>query len=254
LFYQPLFDLACNRVQGFEALIRWHPPQRGLMAPGDFIALAEEIGLIVPLGRWILRQACADAVRWPNDISIAVNISACQFKVNGLVEAVLDALATSGLAPERLELEITETVLLEKTEANFNILEQLKKIGVRISLDDFGTGYSSLSYLRAFQFDKIKVDQSFVRGLIGGTETSAIVRAIADIGASFGIRTSAEGVETEEQLRVLRQEGYMEVQGFLVGEPSPISKVSLHMPEKAKLKHVAVPAGDSRETRRGANG
>jgi EAL domain-containing protein (putative c-di-GMP-specific phosphodiesterase class I) len=240
LYYQPQFDLAGNRIQGYEALIRWHHPLRGLVPPDEFIQLAEEIGLIMPLGAWILRQACADAIKWPSEISVAVNVSVGQFKFAGLVETVCEALAASGLPAERLELEITESVLLEKTEANLKILKQLQDVGVRIALDDFGTGYSSLSYLRAFRFDKIKVDQSFVHGLSEVSDSSTIVRAIADIGVSFGIKTSAEGVETEEQLRLLRQEGYTEVQGFLLGRPSPASELSLQMTNiaDARLKKV----------------
>jgi diguanylate cyclase (GGDEF)-like protein len=238
MYYQPQFNLARNRVQGFEALLRWHHPQHGLVRPEEFIPLAEEIGLIVPLGKWILRQACSDATSWPRDISVAVNVSAVQFKFVGLVESVLDALAASGLPADRLELEVTESVLLDKAEANLNVLKVLQDMGVRIALDDFGTGYSNLSYLRAFRFDKIKVDQSFVRGLMGKSDCSAIVRAIADIGASFGIKTSAEGVETEEQLMCLRQEGYSEVQGFLLGKPSPASEISFQIPGNARLKHA----------------
>jgi diguanylate cyclase (GGDEF)-like protein len=240
LYYQPLFDLTQNRILGFEALLRWHHPDRGLVLPTEFISLAEEVGLIIPLGRWILRQACAEAAKWPADISVAVNVSAVQFRFNGLLESVLDALAASSLPARRLELEITESVLLEKTESNLNVLKKLQGLGVRISLDDFGTGYSSLSYLRSFCFDKIKVDQSFVNGLMKGPDSSPIVRAIADIGFSFGIMTCAEGVETQEQLNCLMQEGYTEVQGFLLGRPIPASEIALRLLENARHGNTAL--------------
>jgi diguanylate cyclase (GGDEF)-like protein len=251
LYYQPLFNLTQNRIQGFEALLRWHHPDRGLIYPGEFIPLAEEVGLIVPLGQWVLRQACADAVKWPNNISVAVNVSAVQFRFSGLADTVMDALAASGLPASRLEIEVTESVLLEKTDANLSVLRKLQGLGVRISLDDFGTGYSSLSYLSSFRFDKIKVDQSFVRGLLTEAESSTIVRAIADIGVSFGIMTSAEGVETVEQLSCLKQEGYAEVQGFLLGMPCPATEIPLQMSENARAKRaimVGEAAGQNRRS------
>jgi EAL domain-containing protein (putative c-di-GMP-specific phosphodiesterase class I) len=236
LYYQPLIDLERNRVSGLEALLRWRHPIRGFVLPSEFIPLAEEIGLIIPLGEWVLRQACAQAAAWPEDISVAVNLSPVQFKYDGLLDSILDALAASGLPASRLELEITESVLLDKTEANVTILNQLRDRGVRISLDDFGTGYSSLTYLRTFRFDKIKIDQSFIHDLSEKGDSLAIVRAIADIGFSFGITTTAEGVETEEQLRCLRHEGYSEVQGFLFGQPSPAFEVPLLLARCAKAK------------------
>jgi len=236
LYYQPLIDLERDRVSGLEALLRWRHPIRGFVLPSEFIPLAEEIGLIIPLGEWVLRQACAQAAAWPEDISVAVNLSPVQFKYDGLLDSILDALAASGLPASRLELEITESVLLDKTEANVTILNQLRDRGVRISLDDFGTGYSSLTYLRTFRFDKIKIDQSFIHDLSEKGDSLAIVRAIADIGFSFGITTTAEGVETEEQLRCLRHEGYSEVQGFLFGQPSPAFEVPLLLARCAKAK------------------
>jgi EAL domain-containing protein (putative c-di-GMP-specific phosphodiesterase class I) len=226
LYYQPLVDLKAGRVSGVEALLRWHQPQRGMISPANFIPIAEELGLIVPMGAWVLRQACADAVHWPDDVIVSVNLSSVQFKHGGLLRAVLGSLEESGLPPRRLELEITETVLLDRTESNLAILNALRQHGVRIALDDFGTGYSSLSYLRSFQFDKIKVDQSFVRDLdIENDTNSSIVRAVADIGMSFGMTTTAEGVETEAQLKWLRREGYAEVQGYLFGRPSPADQI-----------------------------
>jgi len=236
LFYQPLVNLEASRVSGFEALLRWRHPRRGFVSPGEFVPLAEEIGLIVPLGEWVLRQACAEAVNWPEDKTVAVNLSPVQFKYDGLVKSVQDALADSGLPASRLELEITESVLLSKTHANLAILNQLREFGVRISLDDFGTGYSSLSYLRSFRFDKIKVDQSFIRDLSAISDSATIVRAIADIGVSFGIATLAEGVETEDQLKCLKQEGYTEVQGYLFGRPTPSSEIQSVIASGVKTK------------------
>jgi EAL domain-containing protein (putative c-di-GMP-specific phosphodiesterase class I) len=212
-------------VTGFEALLRWSTPERGRVSPGEFIPVAEETGLIVPLGEWALRQACTEAVAWPGDIKVAVNLSPIQFKGSGIVAAVVNALSSSGLPASRLELEITESVLLEKTEANLDILNQLRELGVRISLDDFGTGYSSLSYLRSFRFDKLKIDQSFIRDLSDQDDSRAIVRAIAALGSSFGMTTTAEGVETAEQLRCLRLEGCTEIQGYLVSQPRPAAEI-----------------------------
>jgi diguanylate cyclase (GGDEF)-like protein/PAS domain S-box-containing protein len=219
LFYQPLVDLRSNEVSGCEALLRWHHPERGLVEPAEFIPLAEEIGLIVPLGEWVLRQACAEAVQWPNDVKVAVNLSPVQFKNRNLVQAVVRALAASGLSARRLELEITETVLLLENEATLATLHQLRELGVRISMDDFGTGYSSLSYLRSFPFDKIKIDRSFVRDLAEKQDSVAIIRAVAGLGSSLGITTTAEGVETIEQLNKVRAEGCTEVQGYFFSPP-----------------------------------
>jgi diguanylate cyclase (GGDEF)-like protein len=225
LHYQPLVNLKTNSVTGFEALMRWSTPERGRISPGEFIPIAEETGLIVPLGEWALRQACAEAATWPGDIRIAVNLSPSQFKSGNLVPAVVNALSQSSLPAHRLELEITESVLLEKTDGNLAVLNQLRELGVRISMDDFGTGYSSLSYLRSFRFDKIKIDQSFIRDLSDQDDSRAIVRAIAALGSSFGMTTTAEGVETEQQLRCLRLEGCTEIQGYLVSPPRPASEI-----------------------------
>ena len=225
LFYQPLINLQTNTVAGFEALLRWRHPERGMIAPAEFIPLAEEIGLIVPLGEWVLRRACAEAMRWPGDLKVAVNLSPAQFKSRGVVQAVLTALAYSRLSASRLELEITESVLLGETEANLATLHQLRGIGVRISMDDFGTGYSSLSYLRSFPFDKIKIDRSFVSELTQRPDCLAIIRAVAGLGLSLGIATTAEGVETAEQLERVRAEGCTEVQGYLFSPPRPASEI-----------------------------
>ena len=225
LYYQPIVDLRRGRVSSLEALLRWRHPHRGFVPPSEFIPLAEEIGLIIPLGEWVLQQACAEAMHWPQEINVAVNVSPVQFKYGGLLRAVTDALRDSGLPARRLELEITESILLERTEANLAILNQLRALGVRISMDDFGTGYSSLSYLRTFRFDKIKIDQSFIRDLQTKRDSLPIIRAIADLGNSFGMTTIAEGVETEEQLSFLLLEGCLEVQGYLFSPPRPASEI-----------------------------
>jgi diguanylate cyclase (GGDEF)-like protein len=221
LFYQPLVNLQTKKVTALEALMRWNHPERGLVSPADFIPVAEEMGLIVPLGEWALRQACVEAVSWPDDIRVSVNLSPLQFAKGNLVATVVNALASSGLPATRLELEITESVLLEKSERNIAILSQLRELGIRISMDDFGTGYSSIGYLRSFPFDKIKIDQTFVRDLLVDEGSLAIVRAIASLGVSFGMTTTAEGVETEEQMHRLNLEGCVEVQGYLYSKPVP---------------------------------
>ncbi|MBI5128261.1 MAG: EAL domain-containing protein [Rhodopseudomonas palustris] len=225
LHYQPLIDLAEDRVSGFETLLRWRHPERGMISPADFIPIAEDIGLIVGLGEWVLRQACLEAARWPEDIKVAVNLSPVQFRSRNLVQVVISALAQSGLSPRRLELEITESLFLADSEANLATLHQLRSLGVRISMDDFGTGYSSLSYLRSFPFDKIKIDRSFVKDLIERPDCLAIVRAIAGLGRSLNITTLAEGVETVEQLQALRAEGCHEVQGFLFSPARPAAEI-----------------------------
>jgi diguanylate cyclase (GGDEF)-like protein len=226
LYYQPLINLQTKRVTAFEALMRWHHSERGAVPPAEFIPVAEDMGLIVQLGEWALRHACAEAAEWPDDIRVSVNLSPLQFAKGNLVSTVVSALASSGLAAARLELEITESVLLEKSERNIAILNQLRELGVRISMDDFGTGYSSIGYLRSFPFDKIKIDKSFVRDLLVDEGSLAIVRAIASLGVSFGMTTTAEGVETEEQMRCLNLEGCVEVQGYLYSKPVPTSEIA----------------------------
>jgi EAL domain-containing protein (putative c-di-GMP-specific phosphodiesterase class I) len=233
LFYQPLVNLQTKRVTAFEALMRWQHPERGLVPPSEFIPVAEEMGLIVQLGEWALRQACAEAMEWPDQICVSVNLSPLQFSKGNLVSTVLSALASSGLPATRLELEITESVLLEKSERNIALLNQLRDLGVRISMDDFGTGYSSIGYLRSFPFDKIKIDQTFVRDLLVDEGSLAIVRAISGLGVSFGMVTTAEGVETEEQMRCLNLEGCIEVQGYLYSKPVPASQITALLDELA---------------------
>jgi diguanylate cyclase (GGDEF)-like protein/PAS domain S-box-containing protein len=225
LHYQPLVDLAADRISGFESLLRWRHPDKGMISPADFIPVAEDIGLIVALGEWVLREACTEAVKWPADVKVAVNLSPVQFRSRNLVQVVISALAHSGLSPTRLELEITESLFLAETEANLAILHQLRELGVSISMDDFGTGYSSLSYLRSFPFDKIKIDRSFVKDLADRPDCVAIVRAISGLGRSLNITTTAEGVETTDQLDWLRAEGCDEVQGFLFSAARPAAEV-----------------------------
>ncbi|GEP10367.1 hypothetical protein MGN01_22120 [Methylobacterium gnaphalii] len=224
--YQPLVDLDENRITGLEALVRWRHPERGLISPSVFVPLAEETGLIVPLGEWVLNQACRDAATLPDDISIAVNVSVLQLRNRSFAQSVLMALAATGLQAERLEIEITESVLLDDTEANLETLHTLRRLGVRISMDDFGTGYSSISYLRRFPFDKIKIDRSFVRDSAGRSDAGAIIRAIVGLGTSLGITTLVEGVETEAQLATVRAEGVQEIQGFLFSPPRPLGEIS----------------------------
>jgi diguanylate cyclase (GGDEF)-like protein len=221
LHYQTVIDLATNEPCGVEALVRWHHPQHGLVSPDRFIPLAEETGLIDPLGKWILQTACAAAANWPGHLKIAINLSPAQFRKGDLVEVITGALARSGLSADRLELEVTESVLLQKSEANLAILHAIKRLGVSIVLDDFGTGYSSLSYLRLFPFDKIKIEQSFVQELPSRADCAAIVCAITGLARSLDIVTTAEGVETEEQLALVRSAGCNQVQGYLFSRPCP---------------------------------
>jgi diguanylate cyclase (GGDEF)-like protein/PAS domain S-box-containing protein len=221
LVYQPQINLATNELIAMEALLRWSHGERGTVPPSEFIPLAEEMGLIVPLGEWVLREACKEAARWPDPIKVAVNLSPVQFRNRGLVAMVTHALAAARLAPHRLELEITEAVLLQDDEAILSMLHQLRALGVRISMDDFGTGYSSLSYLRSFPFDKIKIDRSFIKDVERNRDSASIIRAIAGLGASLGIETTAEGIETDEQLELVRRAGCTEMQGYLASPPRP---------------------------------
>lgn len=226
LHYQPLVNIDTQEIVAFEALVRWRHPERGLIGPDDFIPLTEEIGLITPLGEWILRQACLDAATWPPQIKVSVNLSPVQFRSPNLVLAVFNALAASQIAATRLDLEITESVLLHESGQTLTILHQLHNMGVRISMDDFGTGYSSLSYLQKFPFNKIKIDKSFVQNLETRAESVAIIRAVTGLSRSLGIITTAEGVETAEQLARLQVEGCTEIQGFYISPPCPVSEVA----------------------------
>jgi EAL domain-containing protein (putative c-di-GMP-specific phosphodiesterase class I) len=225
LYYQPQVDAQTEAVISCEALLRWMHPTRGMVSPMEFIPIAEEIGLIIPLGAWVIQQACRDAATWPHHIGVAVNLSSAQFKGLTLVQTVVSALDASGLSPLRLELEITETTLLADTESTVATLNHLRTLGVRIAMDDFGTGYSSLSYLRAFPFDKIKIDRSFIKDLGEKGDCSAIVKAITGLGAALGMTTTAEGVETIEQYRMVRDHGCTEVQGYFFGRPCPVDEL-----------------------------
>jgi diguanylate cyclase (GGDEF)-like protein/PAS domain S-box-containing protein len=239
VYYQPIINLNDNTITSFEALIRWHHPERGMISPAEFIPLSEEIGLIVPLGEWIVRKACFDAAKWPEDVKLAVNLSPVQLTNPNLVSVVVNALAASGLTPNRLELEITEAVLMQNTEVTIATLHRLRDLGVHISMDDFGTGYSSLSYLRSFPFDKIKIDRSFIKGLGDGKESAAIVRAVAGLAQSLHMTTTAEGVETEQQMEHVRSLGCTEMQGFLFSPPICLHDVARMFDAQAKSKRDA---------------
>jgi EAL domain-containing protein (putative c-di-GMP-specific phosphodiesterase class I) len=223
LHYQPQKTIAGDMV-GFEALARWQSPRRGLVTPGQFIPIAEESGLIVPLGNWVLRQACRQASTWRRPLTVAVNVSPAQFRAGDLPQQVQTALMETGLAPARLELEITESVLIDDFSRAISILCRLKALGVRIALDDFGSGYPSLSYLHSFSFDKIKIDRTFVGDLESNRHSKAIVRAVIDLGHSLNVPILAEGVETHAQHALLERSGCDEVQGFLIGRPAPIER------------------------------
>jgi len=225
-------NIASGEIVGAEALMRWNSPTRGLVAPDDFIAAAEDSGLIVPLGEWALKQACSVAAGWPPEMRIAVNVSAVQIRSADFARSVISALAVSGVPARRLELEITETVLMDESKTVLKTLRQLRELGVRIALDDFGTGYSSLGYLRRFPVDKIKIDRSFIHD-IDNRDTAAIVRTIIGLGAELGITVTAEGVETEAQLDILRKAGCVEAQGFLIGVPSKAADMARLLKSRA---------------------
>jgi diguanylate cyclase (GGDEF)-like protein/PAS domain S-box-containing protein len=243
--YQPLIDLKSGRITGLEALLRWPHPERGMIAPSEFIPVAEETGLITALGALILRRACMDAALWPDEVRVAVNLSPLQFRAGNLLQVVMDALKQSGLPPKRLELEITETLLLEKSSQVLATLHALRALGVRISMDDFGTGYSSLSYLRSFPFDKIKIDQSFVRDLGANRDAQAIVRAIISLGIGLGVTITAEGVETEAELNCLRAEGCHEAQGFLFSRARPNMEIVALLRAQCGADHAGADPDDS---------
>jgi diguanylate cyclase (GGDEF)-like protein/PAS domain S-box-containing protein len=239
LHYQPIVNLESNEISAFEALIRWRHPEKGIISPGLFIPLAEEIGFIVPLGEWVIRQACATAASWPADVKVAVNLSPAQFRSPGLVQVVLNALAASGLRAQRLELEITETILLQENEATLAVLYQLRELGVLIAMDDFGTGYSSLSYLQSFPFDRIKIDRSFIKNLGDDTGSTNIVRAVVAMAKGLGMATTAEGVETAEQRRSVTSEGCSEMQGYLFSRPLPADQLQPLLAQRTERAIVA---------------
>ena len=228
LHYQPVVDVKTRRLCGVEALIRWRHPTRGLISPDQFIPLAEATGLIVPLGEWILQRACADAASWPAHVKIAVNISAVQFKKGNLFDVILCTLVETGLAPERLELEITETSLLENQEAHLATIRQLKNLGISMALDDFGSGYSSVTYLTSFPFDKIKIDKAFTQGVLARRDCAAVVSAVLALAQGLGTITTVEGVETEQQFEYMRLAGVNLAQGYLFGRPVPLSQLDLN--------------------------
>jgi diguanylate cyclase (GGDEF)-like protein len=240
VLYQPMIDLVSGEVDGFEALLRWNHPHRGTVMPTEFIPVAEEVGLIADIGEWVLRTACAAAVEWPDTVKIAINLSPAQFKDHKLVDVVKHALSDSTLPARRLELEITETVMLQESEANLSALQELRALGTGIALDDFGTGYSSLSHLRAFPFTKIKIDRSFVKELGNKPDCAAIVRAVADLGRSLDVPTIAEGVETREQLDFVRAAGCRQAQGYLFSPPVPVWDVEAIIRRRKRVaKRVA---------------
>jgi EAL domain-containing protein (putative c-di-GMP-specific phosphodiesterase class I) len=225
VYYQPSVTLEDNKIVGCEALLRWRHSERGMISPAEFIPVAEETGLIDELGEWVLTTACAEAATWPDDIKIAVNVSPVQFKSGTLALKIVAALAASGLQASRLELEITEAVLIRDDEAALAILHQLRAIGVRIALDDFGTGYSSLSYLQRFPFDKIKIDRCFVNDIAEPDGSSCIVQAVVNIAAARHMTTTAEGVETQQQLELLHALGCAEMQGYLFSPAKPAAEI-----------------------------
>jgi diguanylate cyclase (GGDEF)-like protein len=234
LHYQPVLNLETKNVSGFEALLRWQHPKRGKVSPADFIPIAEETGLILPIGEWALKRACADAMQWPDHVRVAVNLSATQFRHGNLVKTVTSALAESRLPGPRLELEITESLLMHHNELTLATLAELRAMGVRIAMDDFGTGYSSLAYLHRFAFDKIKIDRAFVSELATSVSALAILRAIATLGHSLGIATTAKGIETEAQLDIIRALGCTEMQGNHFSPPRPASELSRFFPERSE--------------------
>ncbi|MGI9409862.1 MAG: putative bifunctional diguanylate cyclase/phosphodiesterase [Hyphomicrobiaceae bacterium] len=225
LYYQPVVGLDQNKITGVEALLRWHHPERGTVSPGEFIPLVEEIGLASPLGGWVINQACSDAANWPDEIKVAVNVSAAQFRKPGLVDTVANALDRTGLMASRLEIEITETALLEDSETTIRILDQLRVLGVRIAMDDFGTGYASLSYLQKFPFDRIKIDRSFIDEINKDGNAGEIVKAVISLSKGLGMSTTAEGIETREQFDTVSAEGCTDIQGFLISRPKPRGEI-----------------------------
>jgi len=239
LYYQPMLNLTEGSARCCEALLRWHHPERGMVSPVEFIPVVEEMGLIVALGEWVIRQACRDAALWPDDICVAVNLSPTQLVHKNLLPTVLSALAAAQLPARRLELEITEAVLMQNTELTLQALHRLRALGIRISMDDFGTGYSSLSYLRSFPFDKLKIDRCFISGLDNSAEASAIVQAVTSLAERLGMTTTAEGVETMEQLERVRALGCTDVQGFLYSRPVPLCELTKLLGAQSARKDAA---------------
>jgi diguanylate cyclase (GGDEF)-like protein len=242
LYYQPKIDSQTDRVCGLEVLIRWRHPERGMVSPVEFIPVAEETGLIVPIGEWVLRVACSQTRTWHNsgvhNLPISVNVSSRQFRKNALMETVTEILAESGMAPRQLELEVTETTMLQDEDEAVTALLRLKELGIQVALDDFGTGYSSLSYVRRLPLDTIKIDRSFVKELGQDSESASIVTAIIAMAHSLGLRVVAEGVETEQQADFLRSQGCEELQGFLYSEPVPAAAIPALLKDDKKLRRI----------------
>jgi diguanylate cyclase (GGDEF)-like protein len=232
LHYQPLVNLQTNDITAFEALLRWNHPTRGLISPAEFIPIAEETGLIIAIGEWVLRTACHETANWPEHVKVAVNLSPAQLKSRNLVKIVMSALADSGMTANKLQLEITESLLMQNTFSTLATLHELRKLGVQIAMDDFGTGYSSLSYLRSFPFDKIKIDRSFIQDLSNGTEPLAIVHAVTGLAKCLNMISTAEGVETQQQLETLQAVGCTEMQGYLFSKARPAKEVAQFFAEQ----------------------
>jgi EAL domain-containing protein (putative c-di-GMP-specific phosphodiesterase class I) len=240
LVFQPFLALGGNRITGFEALLRWQHPQRGLVPPSEFIPIAEETGLIHEIGEWVVRRACATVAEWPEEIRVAVNFSAAQFHNNGLLQIIVQALADAKIAPHRLEIEITESMLLSKYASAASVLNALLELGVTVALDDFGTGFSSLTYLRKLPFSRIKIDQSFIRDMLVQPDCAAIVKSVIGLARDLRIGVVAEGVETADQLEYLRQIGCDEVQGYLISRPvSADGVLALLDPKKLRATYAA---------------
>jgi diguanylate cyclase (GGDEF)-like protein len=239
LFYQPIVSLQTGEVTSLEALIRWQHPVRGLIPPGDFIPLAEELGLIVPIGEWVINRACADAATWGEHIKVAVNLSPIQLTGTGLLDVVIRALARAGLPASRLEFEITETVLMQNTATTLATLHQLRALGIHFSMDDFGTGYSSLSTLRSFPFNKIKIDRSFVKDITDQKSSLAIIKGVTSLAHSLNMLITIEGVETEEQLAHVRPLGCAEIQGYLLSPPKSLEEIMRQFLPKAAISTSA---------------
>jgi diguanylate cyclase len=240
LVFQPFLDLGDNRITGFEALLRWQHPQRGLVPPSEFIPIAEETGLIHEIGEWVVRRACARVAEWPEEIRVAVNFSAAQFHNNGILQIIVQALADAKIAPHRLEIEITESMLLSKYGSAASVLNALLELGVTVALDDFGTGFSSLTYLRKLPFSRIKIDQSFIRDMLVQPDCAAIVKSVIGLARDLRIGVVAEGVETADQLEYLRQISCDEIQGYLISRPvSADAVLALLDPKKLRATYAA---------------
>jgi EAL domain-containing protein (putative c-di-GMP-specific phosphodiesterase class I) len=232
LYYQPQVLLTDRRVIGYEALLRWHHPRLGAIPPCEFIPLAERSGSILPIGEWVLRTACATAATWDNDLRIAVNVSSLQLRQPNLPAVIHEALLATGLLAGRLEIELTESLLVEDRASALHALRRIKALGVRLALDDFGTGYSSMDVLRQFPFDKIKLDKSFVDDVERNPQARAILHAMLTLGRALAIPILVEGVETAHQLAILQKEGCTKVQGYLIGRPAPIGQLGHGAPEQ----------------------